>query len=156
MQEIRNNEQGRVAGTLTIRRFRDGKEVSVHGPFHNRVVSSDGYGRNLIARQLAGDATYALAIDSASLGDNSTAASDGQTDLLNPLVQDIPLTNASAVGSMVTVDVFIADANLPNDTYEEFGLFCDGRMLSRVVISPAYTKVSGEDTLFAYELNISA
>lgn len=151
----RSKDQGRVAGHLTITTFKDGVAVRSSGPLPNKVVSSSGYGRNLIARQLAGDSTYPLEIDTASLGDNNTAAADAQTDLLNPLVEDVPITNATAVDDVLTVDVFVADANLPNDTYEEFGLFCAGRMFCRVVISPAYTKGAGEDTLFSYELTLN-
>lgn len=156
---MRNNvkarEQGTVAGYLTITTYKDGAPVRVSGPFKNKVVMGSGYGRNIIARQLVGDVTYPIEIDSASAGDDNTAAADGNTDLGNPLVTDIPITNKSAVDDVVTVDVFVADANLPDDTYEEFGLFCDGRLLARIVISPAYTKVSGEDTLFAYELTLT-
>lgn len=155
LREIRHNEQGGVAGTLTIQKFRDGKLVYQSEPMPNKVVMSDGYGRNLIARQLAGNNLYPIEIDSASVGDDGTAAADGQTDLLNPLVTDIPITNKTAVDNVVTVDVFVADANLSDDTYREFGLFCDGRLFARIVLSPDYTKVSGEDTLFTYELTLT-
>lgn len=144
-----------VAGRLFITTIKDGKPVRKIGPFPNKVVMSSGYGRNLIARRLAGDATYDIEIDSASIGDDNTAAADAQTDLISPLVEDIPITNSTAVDDVVTVDVFVADANLPDDTYEEFGLFCDGRLFARVVISPAYTKATGEDTLFTYELTLT-
>lgn len=146
---------GRVAGVLTITTFKDGAKVRDTGPFPNKVVTSDGYGRNLIARQLAGDATYPIHIDSAALGDDDTAAADGDTALGNELVADIPITNATAVDDVLTIDVFVADANLPDDTYEEFGVFCDGRLFARVILSSPYTKVSGEDTLFTYTLNIT-
>lgn len=145
----------RVSGHLVIKAIKDGKVIRSTGRLPNLVVTSDGFGRNLIARQLAGDATYPLEIDSASLGDDNTAAAAGQTDLLNALVEDIPITDATAVNNVLNVDVFIADGNLPDDTYEEFGLFCNGRLFARVVISPAYTKASGEDTLFSYELTLS-
>jgi len=118
-------------------------------------MGAAGYGRNLLARKLAGDNTFAIEIDSASIGDSGTAAADPQTDLLSPLVEDIPITNKVAVDDEVTVDVFIADGNLPDDTYQEFGLFCDGRLFARIVISPAYTKASGEDTLFTYVLTLT-
>lgn len=152
---VRARDGGKVAGYLTITTFRDGEPVRVVGPFRNKVVMGSGYGRNIIARQLAGDTAYPIAIDSASVGDDDTAAADSDTDLGNPLVEEIPITNSTAVDDVVTVDVFVADANLPDDTYEEFGLFCDGRLFARIVISPAYTKASGEDTLFTYELTLT-
>lgn len=155
MQQVASKDSGHVGGHLTIQSFKDGTLVRKLGPFPNKVVMSSGYGRNIIARQIAGDTTYSLEIDSASLGDSNTAAADAQTDLLSPLVQDIPITDSRATNDLVTTDVFVADANLPDDTYEEFGLFCDGRLFARVVISPAYTKASGEDTLFTYELKLT-
>jgi hypothetical protein len=154
-RRINNKDQNRIGGFLTITTLRDGVPVRTTEAMPNKVVMSSGYGRNLLVRQLAGDATYSLEIDSASVGDDNTAAADAQTDLLNPLVEDIPITNKAAVDDDLTVDVFVADANLPDDTYEEFGLFCDGRLFARVVISPAYTKATGEDTLFTYELNLA-
>lgn len=146
----------RIQGFLIIRKYKDGRLIWQSEPLQNKVVmGSAGYGRNLVARKLAGDDTYPIEIDSASIGDNNTAAADAQTDLLNPLVEDIPITNKTVSDDEVTVDVFVADGNLPDDTYEEFGLFCDGRLFARIVISPAYTKASGEDTLFTYTLTLS-
>jgi len=155
MRTLRSNNRTRVAGELTIRKLVEGREVWRSEPLPNKVVTSAGFGRNLIARMLAGDSSLGLEIDTASLGDDNTAAADTQTDLLSPLVEDIPITNAAAVDNVVTVDVFIADANLPNDTYEEFGLFIGGRLFARVVISPSYTKATGEDTLFSYTLTLT-
>lgn len=142
-------------GYLTIKKFRAGKCIWQSAPLKNKVVTSSGYGRNLIARALAGDTTYPIEIDSAAIGDNNTAAADGNTALGNGLVSSIPITNKVASNNVLTVDVFVADANLPNDTYEEFGLFANGRMVTRIIISPAYTKASGEDTLFSYTLTLT-
>ncbi len=147
MKSLSENDNTAVRGSLTISTLRDGKLIR-RSPVHpNKVVTSSGYGRNLIARALAGDPTYPITIDSAALGDDDTAAADGNTGLGNSLVSGIPISNSSASSNVLSVDVFVADDNLPDDTYEEFGLFCDGRLFARVVISPAYTKVSGEDTL---------
>lgn len=145
----------KLVGYLTIKTYRDGELISETAPMRNKVVSSAGYGRNMILRWMAGDQTYPITIDSASVGNDNTAASDGQTDLISPDVEDIPITNMAVTNNVLAVDVFIADANLPNGTYEEFGLFMGGRMLSRIVISPAYTKGAGEDTLFSYELTLN-
>lgn len=155
MNAQRSSDGVKPQGLLTITRMRGGRVVEKVGPFPNKVVCTDGYGRNLLARQLAGVTLYPVEIDSAALGDTNTAASDAQTDLLTPLVTGIPITDKTAVLGVVTVDVFVADANLPDDTYREFGLFCDGRLFARVVISPDYTKGAGEDTLFTYELTLS-
>lgn len=144
-----------IGGILRIKTFRDGKLVREMGPFHNKFVSSSGYGRNLLLRQMAGDTTYPIEIDSASLGDGNTAAADGNTALVNALETNIPITNMVVTNNVLAIDIFVADANLANDTYEEFGLFATGRLMSRIVISPAYTKSAGEDTLFTYELTFT-
>jgi len=104
---------------------------------------------------MTGETTYPIVFDSIALGDDNTAAADGNTALGNELVADIPITNMSVSNNVATVDVFVADANLPDDTYEEFGIFADGRLIARVIISPAYTKAAGEDTLFTYTLTMT-
>lgn len=145
-----------MAGKLTITTFKKGKKVRQLTDIPNKVVSgSGGYGRNIIARQLSGDTTYAIAIDSAAVGDDNTAATDGDTALGNSLVSGIDVTNATVTDDEVQFDFFVTDANLPDDTYEEFGVFADGRLIARIIISPAYSKSSGEDTLFTYTLTIS-
>jgi hypothetical protein len=145
-----------MVGEMLIRTFdKQGNLLRTIGPFRNKVVTSDGYGRNLILNALTPYAVYSPIIDSASLGDSNTAAADANTALGNSLVADIPITNHSVANNVLTIDVFVADANLPNDTYEEFGLFANARMMTRVVISPAYTKASGEDTLFTYTLTMT-
>jgi hypothetical protein len=155
MKSLSENDNTTVRGSLTISTFRDGKLIQKSPAYPNKVVTSSGYGRNLIARALAGDSTYSVVIDSAALGDDDTAAADGNTGLGNSLVSGSPISNMSTSSNILNVDVFVADDNLPDDTYEEFGLFCDGRLFARVVISPAYTKVSGEDTLFSYTLTLT-
>ena len=155
MKTIKESEAAALAGVLTITRYRDGKPVDQSGPHPNKVVSSTGYGRNMILRALAGDTTYPIEIDSVAVGDDATAAADGDTALGNELVADIPLTSISVANNVLTLDVFVADANLPNDTYEEFGVFANGRLIARVVIDPAYTKATGEDTLFTYTLTFT-
>ena len=139
-------------GTLTIRRFKAGQLVYTSAPLSNKVVSSTGYGRNLILKWMSGDTTYPIVIDSIALGDDDTAAVDADAALGNELVADIPLTNIVVANNVATFDVFVADDNLPDDTYKEFGVFAGGRLIARVVITPNYTKATGEDTLFTYTL----
>lgn len=149
-------ENFKVAGHLVVSTFKDGKLTRQTAPLPNKVVAgAGGYGRNLIARHLAGDTTYQLAIDSAAVGDSNTAPTDADTGLGNSLVSGIDITEFTVSNNQLQVDVFVADGNLANDTYEEFGLFSNGRLFCRVIISPAYTKASGEDTLFTYTLTLS-
>ena len=155
MKKVSAGENFGLQGSLIIKTFRNGRLTGQSRRLRNKVVSSDGYGRNLLLRWMAGEETYPIVIDSAALGDDDTAAADGDAALGNPLVTGIELTNLVVTNNVLAIDVFVADANLPDDTYEEFGLFADGRLISRLVIDPAYTKVSGEDTLFSYELTMT-
>lgn len=145
-----------VGGELTICTFRKGILQRHIGPIPNKVVSSSGgYGRNIIARQLIGDTTYPIEIDSVALGDGATAPADANTGLGNSLVSGLSITEATVSNNVVTIKVFAADIDLPDDTYSEFGLFCNGRLFARILITPSYTKETGEDTLFVYELTLA-
>lgn len=155
-KEIRHSDRAGIRGFLTISKYRDGELVWQSEPLPNKVVAgSGGYGRNIIARQLAGDTTYAIEIDSAAVGDGVVAPADSDTALGNSLVSGLAITNMTVTNDDLQVDVFVADANLANDTYGEFGLFCNGRLFARILISPTYTKASGEDTLFTYTLSLT-
>ena len=147
----------RAQGRLIIRVFRAGTRELLRelGPFSNKFVSSSGYGRNLLLRHMAGDDALPIELTSVALGDGSTAAADGDTALGNELIDDIPLTNISVANNVLSLDAFVSDANLPDDTYAEFGVFATDRLMARVVIDPTYTKATGEDTLFSYELTFS-
>lgn len=155
MRRVKHSEEAFAGGVLTITRFRNGQEVWRSKPMPNKVVSSSGHGRNLITRALANDATFPPAITTAKLGTGTNTPTDGDTDLQTPTVSGLSLTNAVANNSQLTVDVFVAAGTLPNGTYREFGLFCGARLFARILFSAAYTKATGEDTLFSYTLNIT-
>lgn len=155
MQKRELPDASAIAGALTIKAFKDGELIREIGPFKNKVVSSSGYGRNIILRQMAGDVTYALAIDSAAVGSGAVAPADGDTGLGTSLVSGLTITNASVANNILTIDVFVPSASLPVATYAEFGLFANGRLMTRVLITPAYTKAAGEDTLFTYTLTLT-
>lgn len=154
-KQQRSNDSFGLLGSLTIKTFRNGELVREIGPLKNKVVSSAGYGRNMILNWMAGVTTYPIVIDSAAVGDGAVAPADSDTALGNSLVSAIPLTALSVSNNILSIDVFVADANLADDSYTEFGLFASSRLMSRVLISPTYTKVAGEDTLFHYELTMT-
>lgn len=155
MKELKHKDSAFIGGLLTIKTFKVGELVREIGPFKNKVVSSAGYGRNLILSWMAGVTTYPIVINSAAVGDGASAPADGDTALGNSLVSGLTITNMSVANNVLTVDVFVADADLANDTYAEFGLFASGRLIARVLITPAYSKGSGEDTLFTYTCTLT-
>ena len=140
-------------GVLVIKKFKDGKLIWESAPMKNKVVSgSGGYGRNLVLRRLCGDTTYGFAIDSAAIGSGSTAPVDSDTGLETPVLSSITISNTGVANDVATIDVFISDGSLANGTYREFGFFIGAQLFSRILISPVYTKASGEDTTFTYTL----
>jgi hypothetical protein len=155
MEIIHTTDDNKVAGYLTIKSFKNGELIYQSEPMPNKVVSSSGHGRNLITRALAGDTTFPLAITSAALGTSSTAAADGNTNLITPTVTNITITDLRVLNNLLEIDVFVADGNLANNTYREIGFFCGAQLFARIVIAPAYTKVSGVETLFTYTLTLT-
>lgn len=147
-----NKDKAGFSGVLVIKKYKDGKLIWQSKPHPNLVVSSSGYGRNLVLRRLAGDTTYGIAIDSAAIGSGSTAPTDADTGLQTSVLGSITISNTSVSNDVATISVFISDGSLANGTYREFGFFIGGRLFSRILISPAYTKASGEDTTFVYTL----
>lgn len=140
-------------GSLIIKVFEKGVLVRELGPFKNKVVTSTGYGRNLILRALVGDTTLPAVITTCSVGTGTTAPADSDIGLITPTVTGLPITNYSVSNNVASVDFFIADALLANGTYKEFGLFtATPRLISRLLITPNYTKAAGQDTLFSYTL----
>jgi hypothetical protein len=144
-----------IRGELRIKTFKDGKLIRELGPFKNKVVSSDGYGRNMILRWLSGDTTYPIVLNSMAVGTSSTAAADSDTALGASVASGLTITSMTISNNVLTADVFVASADLADGTYAEVGFFATLRMISRIIISPAYTKGTGEDTLFTYTLTLT-
>lgn len=147
-------------GSLVIKTYKDGVLVRETAPMKNKIVSgSGGYGRNLVIRQLAGDTTYGIAIGSAGIGTGTTAPVDANTGLETVVVQDVAISNVAVSNDEVVVDVFMSASTLVNGSYTEFALFISTggarRLFSRVIISPTYTKATGEDTTFSYTITLS-
>lgn len=156
MKKVSNKGKAGIGGYLTIKTLRDGKVVRELGPIHNRVVSTDTYGRNLILRALSGDTTYPIEIDSMAIGDGAVAPVDGDTALGNSLEAGLAITDTTITNDELQIEVFVADGDIADDDYTELGFFCNGRLFSRILISPTYSKATGEDTLFTYTLTLSA
>ena len=121
------------------------------------MVSSSGYGRNIIARQLAGDTSILLAITAESSWHRQyRRRQTSDRARVNPLVEDIPITNKVAVDDELTVDVFVADGNLPDDTYQRSCFFIGGRMFCRVVIFSCLHQGVGRGYAVSYSLSLTS
>lgn len=141
-----------IGGILEIIKFKNGKEVS-RDTKHNIVVNSENYGKNLLLKHFSGDNTYPLYIDEFCIGTSNQTPSIADTNLIAPVVTGLAITKYTISGSSLIMEIYVADGDLPDGTYREFGFKNDGRLFSRVVPSE-YSKSTGEDTLFIYTLSI--
>lgn len=121
----------------------------------NLVMNGVDTGVNILLKTLIGTIT-ANEITSASIGTGTTAPTDSDTNLQTPVTTDIPrATQSISPTNVLTILFFIPDGDLPNGTYNEFGLFCETQIFSRSIISPAYVKSSTEDTIVEYQITIN-
>ena len=121
----------------------------------NAVTAASGHGLNIIARRLVGDLTYDILVTQAKIGTGTTAPTTSDTDLETPVTSGILVANQGATGGVATLEFFIADSQLPDGTYEEFGIFAGNRLFARSLIAPSYTKASNEDTACEYVITFS-
>lgn len=142
-----------------VKDFKDtlcSEPLSVSKRMKNKIVSTSGYGRNLIMRQLAGDTTYSIEIDSAKIGTGTNAPADSDTDLQTAVLSNIPVANVVVSNDSVLITFFITDALLTNGTYKEFGIYCNGRLFARSLISPNFTKGSNQNATVDYTITSSS
>ncbi|MGI1661391.1 hypothetical protein ACRDNQ_04035 [Palleronia sp. KMU-117] len=127
------------------------------GWIKNLVVTGPNSGIGLITQNLVAGATNSPVIDRAKIGTGTTPAAAGNTDLQTPVLSDIlPTTGLTVVTpSSISLEFFIPDIDLANGTYTEFGLFCGTRLFARSIISPSFTKETGEDVIITYEITIT-
>ncbi|MEQ9135764.1 MAG: hypothetical protein RLO51_11185 [Thalassobaculum sp.] len=126
--------------------------IGTAGWIKNTVTAASGHGLNIIARRLVNDTTYDLVITEAKIGTGTTAATTSDTDLETPVVDSITVANQSAGGGTATLEFFLTDAELPDGSYTEFGIFAGTQLFARSVISTAYDKSTNEDTAVEYEI----
>lgn len=149
---------GTLIGEYKIKVFdsKTGRLKRTIGPVRNLIVNTTGYGKDIITRQLGGDITYAIQIDSAKIGTGTTAPASTDTDLETAVLSSIGVALAEYPNpGQVILSFFIPDGDLTNGTYTEFGIFCNGRLFARSLISPNYTKGSNENTTVDYTITFS-
>lgn len=122
----------------------------------NLIVNGAGYGYDIISRQLGGSETYPIAIDSAAVGTGTNPASSSDTALQTPVVSGIEVADVEfTAAGVVKISFFLTDGLLANGTYHEFGIFADGRLFARSIISPALVKGSNQNITVEYTLDFS-
>ena len=128
----------------------------------NLVMDSPNYGLDIIIQRLAGINTYSLNLLWIELGTGTTAPTVNDTGLTTPSIRAAVSLQEDYGATDAIVQAYIIDANLPNATYGEVGSFVDGtssigsgQLFNHALISPTYTKVSGEDTTIEVDINLT-
>lgn len=141
-----------LKGKYRIKSSKNGELVKQTDWIHNLVVMNPNHGLNLFAQHLIGIKTYPLEITQAKIGTGTTPPELTDTDLEESVTDGILRANQAVDNGVITLEFFISDLELPDDTYNEFGLFCGDQLFARSIIDPAYTKSSGEDLTVEYIL----
>jgi len=148
----------KVKGRYKITTFKAGTNEVLRelGWVDNLVVLNANSGMNLLLKHLAGDTTYPLEITQAKIGTSDQAPADADTDLITTFLDGIlvAVIDETAVDTLL-ISFFIADAELTEQDYKEFGIFCGNRLFARSLISPVYSKSVGEDTRIDYEITVT-
>lgn len=162
-------------GTMVMRKYNavydpigqmigNGRMIFESVVMKNRLVSgAGGYGRNIIMRQMTNDTTYAMPIVGAKIGTGTNVPADSDTDLQTPTtltgITIIPIGSSVLSNDSVVFSFYITDAQLPNGTYKEFGMYANTsgspRIMTRILISPNFTKGSNQNTSVDYTLSLA-
>lgn len=118
----------------------------------NLIMLGTNTGLNIVLQQLGGQTAYPIAIDSASIGTDNTAPTDADTDLIAPVVKDIPKATTTISTNTLVIEFFITNDELTDGDYKEFGLYCGTQIFARSIITPTYSKAANEDTLVEYTI----
>lgn len=121
----------------------------------NLIVSNGNNGVRVFIQYLLNNKVNPIAISSASIGTGTTTPASTDTNLETPVTTGIPIANKANLGETAQYDFFITDASLPDGTYNEFGIFMGANLFARSIISPAFTKASGEDVSITYEVGVT-
>jgi hypothetical protein len=128
----------------------------------NLIMDSAGYGLDIIIQRLVGINTYSGNILWIEIGTGSTTPTVNDTALTTPSVRAAVNFQEDYATTDAIVQAYITDANLTNATYTEVGGFIDGtatigsgQIFNHALLSPTYTKVSGEDTTIQIDITVS-
>lgn len=151
------NAKSGVTGKYRFLTYRAGTKELLRTSewIENLVMKGSNTGVNLVAQRLIGLKDYDLEITEAKIGDDDTAPTDADTDLLNTITSGILRANQLINNdNEATILFFISSDELPDGDYKEFGLFCDSQLFARSIISPTYSKAASEDTVVEYVITI--
>ena len=121
------------------------------GKIDNLIVLNATNGLYVVLDRLLGNTENDIVITSASIGTSSQAVSIGDEGLIEPVLENIPIALKSRISDgEISLTIFINDSELPNDTYNEFGVKVGNKLWARSIITPSFTKSTGEDIQIKY------
>lgn len=156
-----------TVGKFKIITSENGKVVKETDWIKNMIMKSSGHGLNVLVRNIIGEAGYDVEITHAKIGKGTTPPTETDTDLETPVNLGISSDPSIIRGDEEVVSIntahlefFISDADIPNDTYTEWGLFTgtfgvDEGMFTRALIVPTYSKGTNQDTTIIHEITIN-
>lgn len=159
MNSTKNKENTSFQGKYRITKLNalTGAVLSQSEWYKNIVVSSNGYGRNLIGRQMVGDTTYPIEIDEMTLSTNNTAPTNADTSLGGTEI-DVPveLLTISTAGqaNIITFSGFFTDGELPNNTYYKIGVKMSNRIFTSALLATEIVKDTNENYRIDYQISI--
>jgi len=143
----------KLKGRYKIKTYKNNKLIRETNWIDNLIVSNENHGLYLILNGLLGNETYSLEITKAKIGDDDTAVQDSDTDLVNTVLDDIPVAVRSRKAvDEILITFFIPSGDLADGDYKEFGIFCTDQLFARSIITPTYTKSENEDTQIEYQI----
>jgi len=140
--EVRDSETGR------LKRVHEQK---------NKIVAANGFGVNLVMRQFGGNTALSIDLSKAKFGTGTAAVTGAETDLATP-VATISRINSTVGVTDIVLEFFASDAELPDGTYHEFGVFTqETNIFTRVLINApdGFEKSTNEDVIIKYTITIT-
>jgi hypothetical protein len=144
-----------------VQEVKDHYFIRTAAEMHNLVMDSPNYGLDMIIQRLVGINTYSLNILFIEIGTGSTTPTVNDTALTTPTARLVVSFQEDYATTDAIVQAFVTDASLPNGTYNEVGSFVDGtstigtgQLFNHALITPAYTKVSGQDTTIEVDFTL--
>jgi len=127
----------------------------------NLIMDSPGYGLDLLIQRLVGINTYSGNIQWIEIGTGTATPTVNDTGLTTPSIRLAVSYQEDFGTTEAVVQAYVSDANLPNGAYSEVGSFVDGtssigsgQIFNHALLSPTYSKVSGQDTTIEVDISI--
>ncbi len=157
---MKYKETFNIKGQYKIKKWKDGVLVWESPIIDNLLMLNTNRGLAIIFNRLLGQTTYDLEIKTLAIGKDDTAPTIDDTDLLALVTEDIPYAQRSRTAiDEIDFEFFISDGELPDDTYNEIGLYtgtgATKRLFARSIITPSFTKSTGEDITVEYKIKLT-